>query len=148
MITEEAVTKTILGWLEKDGWEIISYDFPQSGTGINLKKNDCETEKNKGDIIPDIIAVRNGVCIFAEDKDHYDYSDYKKVNNLRTSNDYTDAIDEVLSNRNIYQIYYGIGLYKGEYKSAAKENEILTDFVLTVDDLLIVKIEYNPNAIF
>jgi len=64
---EEKVTKNILAWLESNGWEIISYDFPQSGTGVLLHLNsDKRTEKNKGGIIPDIIAVKNKIGVFME----------------------------------------------------------------------------------
>ena len=52
---EEQVTKNILDWLEGNGWKIICYDFPQSGTGVLLHLNNSNrTEKNKGGIIPDI----------------------------------------------------------------------------------------------
>ena len=36
---EEQVTKNILDWLESNGWKIICYDFPQSGTGVLLHLN-------------------------------------------------------------------------------------------------------------
>ena len=48
---EEKVTKNILDWLEENGWTIICYDFPQSGTGVLLHLNNSNrTEKNKGGI--------------------------------------------------------------------------------------------------
>lgn len=36
MISEEKVTINIIKWLKENDWEIICYDFPQSGTGIML----------------------------------------------------------------------------------------------------------------
>ena len=67
---EENVTKNILQWLQINKWEIICFDFPQSGTGVLLHLNDINrTEKNKGGIIPDIIAVKNGIAVFFENKD-------------------------------------------------------------------------------
>ena len=62
-MTEETVTKLLLEWLMNNGWEIICFDFPQSGTGRLLHPNGS-TEKNKNAINPDIVAVRNGTCVF------------------------------------------------------------------------------------
>ena len=56
-MTEENVTKKLLGWLQDNGWDIVCYDFPQSGTGIFLHPNDT-LEKNKDSINPDIVAVK------------------------------------------------------------------------------------------
>lgn len=33
---EERVSINILNWLESNGWKIICYDFPQSGTGQKI----------------------------------------------------------------------------------------------------------------
>jgi hypothetical protein len=60
-ITEEQLTKAILEWLIANNWEIICYDFPQSGTGVSIHPNEeLRTTKNKGAIIPDIVAIKNG----------------------------------------------------------------------------------------
>ena len=39
-LTEEQATKAILDWLEENGWKIICFDFPQSGTGVSLHPNE------------------------------------------------------------------------------------------------------------
>ena len=64
---EEQVTKSVLKWLLDNKWEIICFDFPQSGTGRLLHPNSTQ-EKNKGAINPDIVAVRDGVCLFSPQK--------------------------------------------------------------------------------
>lgn len=46
MMSEEQVTKLILEWLLNKKWNIIAFDFPQSGTGIYLHPNDQSSEKN------------------------------------------------------------------------------------------------------
>lgn len=38
-MNEEKVTKCLLKWLIDNGWEIVCYDFPQSGTGRLLHPN-------------------------------------------------------------------------------------------------------------
>ena len=58
-ITEEQVTKAILNWLESKSWEIVCFDFPQSGAGVSLHLNqELRTTKNKGAFIPDIVAIK------------------------------------------------------------------------------------------
>ncbi len=65
---EEKVTIHILNWLEANEWKIICYDFPQSGTGILIHPNikETKTTKNKGGVIPDIIAVKMETAVFFE----------------------------------------------------------------------------------
>ena len=79
---EEQVTKAMLKWLMDRNWAIVCFDFPQSGTGKVLHPNDAG-EKNKKSIIPDIVAVQNGVCIFVENKDRFYFPDYEKQNALK-----------------------------------------------------------------
>jgi hypothetical protein len=81
---EERVTINILNWLESNGWKIICYDFPQSGTGVLLHPNSDEnrTTKNKGGIIPDILATRNSVALFFENKDRFVLSDFEKLKEI------------------------------------------------------------------
>ena len=78
-MSEEEVTNSIMDWLESCGWEIVSFDFPQSGTGRTLHPNPDVREhtKNKGGIIPDIVAIRNGIAAFFENKDRYVHSDFE-----------------------------------------------------------------------
>lgn len=42
---EENVTKKIIKYLKKNEWEIISFDFPQSGTGIMILPDDNKSSK-------------------------------------------------------------------------------------------------------
>ena len=67
-MTEEQVTKSLLKWLSDHQWEIICFDFPQSGTGRFLHPNG-DTNKNKDTINPDIVAVKDNICLFFENKD-------------------------------------------------------------------------------
>ena len=86
VMKEERVTINILNWLESNGWKIICYDFPQSGTGVLLHPNSDEnrTTKNKGGIIPDILATRNSVALFFENKDRFVLSDFEKLKEIKS----------------------------------------------------------------
>lgn len=145
-MTEEQVTKTILKWLRTNSWNIICYDFPQSGTGRLLHPNGAN-EKNKGAINPDIVAVRNNICLFFENKDRFYFPDYEKVNALIVDNDYTDDIAYLLCGHNVNKFYYGIGLPTEKHNVKSQESATLVDFILGVsEDKTIVEL-YNPKGI-
>ena len=74
-MTEEEITKSILKWLIENNWEIICFDFPKSGTGIFLHPNGS-SNKNKDSINIDIIAIKNGISLFFENKDRFSFPEY------------------------------------------------------------------------
>lgn len=131
---EEDVTKSILSWLKKTGWQIVCYDYPQSGTGHTLKPNNSRT-KNKGCINPDIVAVntKTKVCLFFENKNRFYRKDFIKQNTLKVDNQYTHAISNLLDGYSVEAIYYGIGLPLDKYTKTAAECAQLVDFVIGVD---------------
>jgi hypothetical protein len=89
-LTEEQITKSILIWLEINGWKIICFDFPQSGTGFVLHPNPDvrELTKNKGAIIPDIVAFKDKTAIFFENKDRFVLADFEKLSAIKFGNSY------------------------------------------------------------
>lgn len=143
-MTEEQITKAILAWLMNDGWEIVCYDFPQSGTGKFLHPNGS-IEKNKDTINPDIVAVKGDNCVFFENKSYFYYPDYEKVEMLRTTDDYSNAINDLLRDFSVSNIYYGIGYPTTVHKKKAKESEHLTDFVVGVNEDKTLSILYCNN---
>lgn len=144
---EEFVTKSIIRWLLDKNWKIVCYDFPQSGTGRILHPNDCGNEKNKNSIIPDIVAVKNEICIFSENKDRFFLSDYKKQNLLRTSDLYSKAIAYLLKDYKINNIYYGIGLPSNKHKLGSIGSVHYVDFILGVNEDSSINIIHNEKDI-
>lgn len=143
---EEQVTKYILKWLISYKWEIVCFDFPQSGTGRFLHPND-KSQKNKGAINPDIVAVRDKKCVFFENKDRYYHPDFKKINELIVDNSYTDAINSLLSAYDVDEYYYGIGLPENKYSNNAKKDSKLVDFIIGVkEDGTIVELYCNRRV--
>ncbi len=131
-ITEEKVTKAIINWLALNDWEIICFDFPQSGTGVSLHLNQTlRTTKNKGTFIPDIVAIKSGIVVFFENKDRFVLTDFIKVQYLKETNDYETAIKNLLKDFEYSQIYYGVGLIFTD-KNQIKVNQHLdkVDFVV------------------
>ncbi len=146
-MTEENVTKTLLNWLIKRNWQIVCFDFPQSGTGILLHPNNKSSEKNKDSINVDIVAVRDNICVFLENKNRFCYSDYKKINFLINENEYSKSIENLLSDYTVDKIYYGIGIPSNKHSKQSKDSEKLVDFILGVEETGGVSVLYNPKLV-
>jgi hypothetical protein len=151
IMKEERVTINILNWLENNGWKIICYDFPQSGTGILLHPNSEEhrTTKNKGGIIPDILAARNSVALYFENKDRFVLSDFEKIIEIKTSNIFSNSLNTILSDFNVTNVFYGIGIPAIEkyiIKSLEKIDGI--DFLISTNENGEVQIDFDKYKIF
>lgn len=109
-MTEENVTILVIKSLKKAGWKIISFDYPQSGTG-KLIKPDSES-KNLGGFIPDIVSFKDGVVLFWENKDRFVYEDFVKIKTIKGSNNFQKPIQSFLSGYKYNYIYYGISIPK------------------------------------
>ena len=146
-MNEEFVTKAILKWLIDNQWKIMCFDFPQSGTGKVLHMNNSSTQKNKDSIIPDIVAVKESISVFFENKDRFYQPDYEKVHRLIVDNQYTDAIASLLSEYKIKQIFYGIGLPKFKHQENSERSAHLVNFIIGVNENKTIEILYNPENI-
>lgn len=147
---EERVTINILNWLEINGWKIICYDFPQSGTGVLLHPNSDEnrTTKNKGGIIPDILATRNSVALFFENKDRFVLSDFEKLKEIKTLGNYSNSLNTILSNFNITSVYYGIGIPAIERQiNKSLENIDGIDFLISILESGEIQINFDKNEV-
>ncbi len=131
---EEDVTKAIIKNLMAKGWQIICYDFPQSGTGRVLHPND-RSSKTLGSIIPDIVAIKDGVVLDFENKDRFVYSDFEKIDALRKSEEYSESWQRLLSGLTYSKIYYGVGMPMTEANYAKAENYLsMVDFVIYLNE--------------
>lgn len=147
-LTEERVTKSLIKWLVGNGWTIISFDFPQSGTGRALHPNE-EVSKTEGIIIPDIVAHKGDKVIFFENKDRFVLADYEKVENLRLKNNYSRSIRLLTSQYHYRSIFFGIGQpNKDTWNEKAIENSGKVDFVAVVNADGTVMTLYDPSSIF
>ncbi|MBQ4391921.1 MAG: hypothetical protein II826_02280 [Prevotella sp.] len=147
-MTEEQVTKAIIRWLEATGWEILSFDYPQSGTGRVLHPA-FSTSKTEGSIIPDIIAHKDSTLVFFENKSRYTYSDFEKVERLRHTDAYDQDIALLAENRHFGRTFYGIGFQYGQHLTEkSRKSWPMADFVLTVGDDFSITPQYDPHHIF
>lgn len=146
-MTEEQVTKAILNALIKGEWKIIAFDFPQSGSGKMLHPNDNISEKNKGGIVPDIVAVKNRLCLFFENKDRFVLGDFHKVSALINENQYSNSITVLLSDYSIDKILYGVAFPSGKWSSKSKLNASLVDFIVGVTLNCDVEFLHNPHGL-
>lgn len=134
IMKEEDVTKSIIKFLIDNGWKIICYDFPQSGTGRVLHPNN-QSNKTLGAIIPDIVAIKNGIVLDFENKDRFVLSDFEKINTLRLSSNYSESWNQLLSGFEYSKIYYGIGMPMNEANySKAEANIVKVDFIVYLNE--------------
>ena len=147
-MSEERVTLDIMGWLTINDWSIIAFDYPKSGTGYLLHPNSIDkTEKNKNGIIPDIIAVKNNIALFMENKNRFYEPDFDKLHEIKTEENFSDSLDELLSEFSIEKVFYGIGIpnnQKDLLKSQSQLEKI--DFLICTNEDSSITIYYdNPN---
>tara|TARA_R110002050_G_scaffold109799_4_gene221505 strand:- start:3562 stop:4020 length:459 start_codon:yes stop_codon:yes gene_type:complete len=147
---EEKVTKNLLEWLEIENWTIVCYDFPQSGTGVILhQNNELHTTKNKGSIIPDIVAVKNGIALFFENKDRFYKPDFEKLYEIKNQKKFSDSLNRLLSDYPITEIHYGIGI--SEIKKEIDKSKLhlgKIDFLISTNTEKEVIIHYDSDGIF
>lgn len=147
---EEKVTKNILEWLERENWTIVCYDFPQSGTGVILhQNNELHITKNKGSIIPDIVAVKNGIALFFENKGRFYKPDFEKLYDIKNDKKFSDSLNRLLSDYPITEIHYGIGI--SEIKKEIDKSKLhlgKIDFLISTNKEKEVIIHYDSNGIF
>jgi DNA integrity scanning protein DisA with diadenylate cyclase activity len=147
---EERVTINILNWLERNDWIIVCYDFPQSGTGVLLHPNSDEnrTTKNKGVIIPDILATRNSVALFFENKDRFVLSDFEKLKEIKTLRNYSNSLNAILADFNVTSIYYGVGVPAIEkHIKKSLENIDGIDFLISTFENGEIEINFDKNKV-
>jgi hypothetical protein len=147
-IREEHVTKAILSWLETSSWEIVCFDFPQSGTGKVLHSNNRAGSKNQGSIIPDIIAIKEGTVVFFENKDRFFLPDFQKLEEIKKENNYSASLGQLLSSYEYNSIYYGVGLpITTQNKKQVDDNKLKVDFIIHSNEKT-VDIYYQLQKIF
>jgi Holliday junction resolvase len=143
-ITEEQVTKAILNWLESNNWEIICFDFPQSGTGVSLHLNqELRTTKNKGAFIPDIVAIKSEIVLFFENKDRFVLNDFLKVQELRQTSNYATSIEKLLKEYTYSKIYYGVGL-----AHTPKTEQKIDEHLEKIDFVVFCRVDNSISATF
>lgn len=147
---EEKVTIHILTWLQLKGWAIVSYDFPQSGTGTLLHPNtESKKEKNKGGFIPDIVAVKGQTACFFENKDRYYKKDFDKLYEIKMNNSHSCAIDMLLDNSSIENIAYGIGIpHIEEHIEKCFNQSDQVDFIISTDKEGKIDVHHDVFGVF
>lgn len=149
-MTEENVTKTFMKWLSRQGWKILSYDFPQSGTGVVLHPQRSNSRsKNARTIIPDIIAVKSRSIIVCENKCRYVQSDVEKVYKVKTSGLYSESIREFVGTSKLNKIFYGMGISDSKTsREKLHQHTRRIDFAFVVSKSGVVSVVVDHNELF
>jgi hypothetical protein len=140
-MTEEKVTLTIIKNLQDNGWKILSFDYPQSGTGRLIKPD--SKEKNLGGFIPDIVAIKKNKVFFWENKDRFVYEDFVKIKEIKNSEYFIEPIKQFLSKENWDNLYFGISI-PDDASNISKASRYFDH----VDFFVVVKIEEKPEVIY
>ncbi len=133
---EEFITKSFLKFLIDRSWEILSYDFPQSGTGISLQPNQTFRQpetKNEGMITPDIIAFKKNIGLISENKPYFDKQDVDKLVKIRQGI-YSESLNKVFEDKQVKKLVLGIvlpNILTEISKAQSYFNQI--DFVFTIN---------------
>lgn len=105
-------------------------------------------KKNKGGIIPDILATRNSIAVFFENKDRFVLSDFEKIKEVKKFGNYSNALDTILKEFNVTRIFYGIGIPANE-KDIKKSLECIDgiDFLISTSEDKSVEINFDEYGI-
>lgn len=149
-MTEEFVTLSILKFLKGNGWEIVCFDFPQSGTGLQIRPSaDFLNKKGEtpGVIIPDILAVRGTTAIYMENKDRFVLSDFRKLEFIKSSGAYAEGFTKALHPHKAEAMIYGAGL-PAVAKEIARAVLQPHDFLFAVHENGGVQVVDGPDSVF
>lgn len=146
-MSEENVTRHILSYLIKNNWEIIAYDFPQSGTGVIIQPNESKGRNNET-IIPDIIAKKDDIIVFFENKDRIVLSDIVKIHNFIYGENYNVSIDKLMLKHNCNTKYGGIGLPANVKTDSLLNYKEQLDFILTVNEDKSINIFFDKSNLY
>jgi len=133
-MSEEKITLAIIKWLKESGFEVIAFDFPQSGTGVSLHPN-SGLSKNLRTIIPDIIAKKNDCLFFFENKSFFSKKDFEKVEQLIQENAYSENLEKLKNKYTAKRCLFGIGGPNSEtFLIQAMRFSKMTDFIVVVQE--------------
>lgn len=150
-LTEEVITRTILSWLKSSGWTLLSFDYPQSGTGYPLRpsRNTVGTSKNLGTLIPDVVAFKNQVTVFFENKVKFFQGDIDALVTLRGGGPYEHSIKSLHGDLVSHQSFFGVGLESTPYNVKKLTGAVsCLDFAVLVSADLTVEVLLDQKSIF
>lgn len=145
MIGEEEITNSIVRFLKSNGWDVFAFDFPQSGTGISLKENGSNKEKNRGSINPDIIATKGDILLIMENKPNFFKKDIEKLQGVKDGK-YSESISKHFPNLKYSRIATGIGLSytDANYRKTIEQKESIEAYVFVNEDTSVSNLSRLP----
>lgn len=131
-MSEEAITKATIFFLKQQGWDILDYDFPGSGTGRNFHIGSNEDHKNRRRTLPDIIAYKDGTILWFENKEKDTRSDYEKIFSLsQEKNNLMIQIIQAYPDKTVNNLLFAIS-FSGKSKYLSKVLEYKVNCILQV----------------
>lgn len=145
---EEKVTLAIIEFLKAADWEILSFDYPQSGTGVTIHPANRQMgAKRENTITPDIIALKIDNLIVMENKVYFSAEDVKKLRKVKKGV-FTRSLRYNFPDINWQKIWVGLGISdKDKELRKALANQPVFDFLLSVTSEGVVSAEYLRKEI-
>lgn len=145
VLSEELVTKALLKHLLENGWKILAYDFPQSGTGvpISLVSSKVNSFKNKETVIPDVIAINGNRLLISENKSVDTLGDYQKLFLLSNNAVFKKNLIKKFDLDQNIDFLYSIA-FSGSFKN--KDKLLKYNFlkaIISVNSILNINFEYG-----
>lgn len=120
-LTEDFVTNAITAYLAASSWELRSVAAPGMGSGTILRPNPDATgrrPKIAGGVVIDVIARKDEMWLFLENKDRFSASDLLKLAEVRDSGRYSEDLARLTGSRSA-ELRFGLGMPDTE---AAREH--------------------------
>lgn len=134
---EEVITKFAIQVLTAMGWQVLAYDFPQSGSTFRLRAASSTTgaTKNQGSIIPDVVAHKGRTVVIVETKPHEDRADVVKLLQLREQwKGYSASLNLLIAPEAYDHVRFGICIGLTEQAISPSTLALDLDFVLGIRD--------------
>jgi hypothetical protein len=135
-LNEEDITLSLMKFLRAEGWIILSFDYPGSGTG-DLLRDPLSNSKSAG-WKPDIIAHFDGDVLLIETKPKYNKTDDHKLANWKQVDWLILEIERrfnISSPKLIYALAYDPGEEIGKKFGINSDS----DFHVTANNVLEIK---------
>lgn len=133
---QETITLSVAKFLSESGWCVKSVDYPQSGCGVALRPRRCK-DKNRGKVVPDVIAVRGHLVLFVESNTRCTPKDIENLARVK-SEEYLHSLQEaveiesgVISVKTAFAVASDVSL---THRSLTKLKNACVDFLIRVNE--------------
>jgi len=131
-LSEEKVTRELIRFHQREGWNVVSFDLPETGAGERIPPNNRQTgTKQRGSIVPDIVAVNGEILRLVESKPKFDMNDVRKLE-LVLNGEYSQGIERKFGHLEWESVEVSIGLPIAENSTTLEKKASRLDLSLFI----------------